>query len=390
MRRAPLALLLFFVAVSLTDSEPRAGAQPKDNVVDETFRTADGVELHGRFSASTKAGVTAGNAPVVVLLYPPGSGNDMTKGDWGTLTKKLNEEGFHVFQFDWRGHGKSTEIKDTERFWIKSPYLNGTAGVAPNTFIKDWMKKPLKDKLTVKDVTNTKMYYPAYAMDLAAVRYQLDTKNDNKELNTSSIYLIGTEEAAGLGLAWITMEWKRPSIKPGDNQLAIAGAAGAARYEFIAQLLRGDYDEAGQDFAGAVWLSAARPPAISEFALKKWASDTAFAPQLRNNTPMLFLHGDKDLTQGKKAADFFYNEVLVASPKKGSPLSPLKQTFVRELKGGGMDRGLKLLGNKEVNAEETILKFMKEVQKDRQRTASKQRGFANYYGVSLKYFGLVP
>lgn len=389
MRRFPLALLFFAAAVGLADPGPRAHAQPKDGVVDETFRTADGVELHGRFSASTKKEVAAGNAPVVVLLYPPGSGNDMTKGDWGTLTKKLNEEGFHVYQFDWRGHGKSTEIKDTERFWQKSPYLNGPAGVAPNTFIKGWQTKPLKDKISIKDVTNATKFFPAYAMDLAAVRYQLDTKNDNKELNTSSIYLIGTEEAAGLGLAWVTMEWKRPATKPGDNQLAIAGAAGAARYEFIGQQLRGDIDEAGQDFAGAVWLSASRPAAFSTTTMKAWASNVLFAPQLRNNTPMLYLTGDKD-AKGKTDAAFYFNEVLVAEPKKGSPLSPLKQTFVRELKGGGNDRGLKLLGNKEVSAEETILKFMKEVQKDRQRTAAKNRKYENSYGVNLKYFGLLP
>ncbi len=388
MRRVPLALLFFAAAAGLAD--PAARAQPKDNVVDETFRTADGVELHGRFSATTKAGVTAGNAPVVVFLYAPGSGNDMTKGDWGTLTKELNKEGFHVYQFDWRGHGKSTEIKDTERFWLKSPYLNGAAGSgAPNTFISGWQKKPLKDKISIKEVTNATRFYPSYAMDLAAVRYQLDTKNDNKELNTSSVYLVGTEDAAGLGLAWITMEWKRPATKPGDNQLAIAGAAGAARYDFIGQQLRGDFDEAGQDFAGAVWLSASRPAAFTTTTMKTWASNVAFAPQLRNNTPMLFLTGDRD-SRGKTDAKFYFDEVLVGEPKKGSPLAPLKQTFVRELKGGGADRGLKLLGNKEVNAEDTILKFMKEVQKDRQRTASKVRKYENSYGVNLKYFGLVP
>jgi hypothetical protein len=389
MRRTPLALLLFFVAVSLTDSEPRARAQPKDGVIEESFRTADGVELYGRFAPATKAGVAASTAPVVVLLYPPGVGNDMTKGDWGTLTKKLNDEGFHVYQFDWRGHGKSTEIKDTDRFWVKSPYLNGVAGSgAPNTYIKDWQKKPLKDKLTVKDVQNANKFYPAYAMDLAAVRYQLDTKNDNKELNTSSIYLIGTEDATTMGLAWVTMEWKRPSVTPGPNQLALAGA-GAARYDYIGQQLRGDFDEAGQDFAGAVWLSANKSAAVPPNTVKAWASNLLFAPQLRNNTPMLFLTGDKD-TKGKADAKFFFDEVLVGEPKKGSPLSPLKQTFVRELKGGGSDRGLKLLGNKEVNAEDTILKFLKEVQKDRQRTASKLRKYENSYGVNLKYFGLVP
>lgn len=393
MRRFPLALLFVAAAVGLAEPGPRAFAQPKE-AGDETFRTADGVELYGKFSPAAKTTdggkkeVNARTAPVVVLLYEPGAGNDLTKGDWGTLTKKLNEDGYHVFQFDWRGHGKSTDIKDPERFWgVKSPYLNGTqANGAPNAFIKGGPGKPLKDKLSIsKDVTNAQKFFPAYSMDLAAVRYHLDTKNDNGELNTSSIYLIGVGDTAGLGLAWLTMEWKRPAVKPGDNQLAIAGAAGAARYEYIGQELRGDFEEAGQDYAGAVWLSASRPAAISPTNMKLWTSK--FAPQLRNNTPMLYLHGDKDTT-GKTAADFFYSEVLVAKPKAGSTLAPLKQTFVRPLEGGGTDRGLKLLGNNAVKAEDTVLKFLKEVQKERQRTAVKQRKFDNNYGVNLYYFGL--
>lgn len=391
MRRVPLALLFFAAAVGLADPGPRAAAQPKDGVVEETFRTADGVELYGKFSASTNKAANARSSPVVVLLYEPGAGNDMTKGDWGTLTKKLNDEGYHVYQFDWRGHGKSTDIKDPDRFWLKSLYLNGTqANGAPNAYIKGGPGKPLKDKLSIaKDVTNATKFYPAYAMDLAAVRYHLDTKNDNGDLNTSSIYLIGAGDTAGLGLAWLTMEWKRPAVKPGDNQLAIAGAAGAARYDFIGQELRGDFDEAGQDYAGAVWLSASRPAAFPANTMKTWVSKTTFAPQLRNNTPMLYLHGDKD-AKGKTDAAFYFNEVLVADPKKGSTLAPLKQTFVKGLEGGGTDRGLKLLGNGAVKAEDTILKFLKEVQKERQRTASKQRKYENSYGVNLYYFGLRP
>jgi pimeloyl-ACP methyl ester carboxylesterase len=388
MRSSSLALLFAAAAIGLTDGAPRAAAQPKDGVVEETFRTADGVELYGKFSPSTNKTVAARSAPVVVLMYEPGLGNDLKKGDWGALTKKLNEEGYHVYQFDWRGHGKSTDIKDPDRFWLKSLYLNGTqANGAPNAYIKGGPGKPLKDKLSIKEVTNATKFFPAYAMDLAAVRYQLDTKNDNGDLNTSSIYLVGVGDTAGLGLAWLTMEWKRPAVKPGDNQLAIAGAAGAARYEFIGQELRGDFDEAGQDYAGAVWLSASRPASIPSTVMKTWVSKTTFAPQLRNNTPMLYLYGDKD-AKGKADAAFYFNEVLVADPKKGAMLAPLKQTFVRGLEGGGADRGLKLLGNNAVKAEDTILKFLKEVQKERQRTASKQRKYENSYGVNLYYFGL--
>jgi pimeloyl-ACP methyl ester carboxylesterase len=386
MRRLLPALLLFAAALGLTGTEPRALAQPKD-VVEESFRTADGVELAGRFTAATKKDVNARSAPVVVLMYEPGVGKDFGKADWSPLIKKLNDEGFHVYQFDWRGHGKSTDIKDAERFWMKSPYLNGKDANAPNSYIKGGPGKPLKEKLVVKEVTNANKFFPAYAMDLAALRYHLDTKNDNGDLNTSSLYLLGEGDTAALGLAWITMEWKRPRVKPGDNQLVgAAGIVGAARYDYIGQQLRGDFDEAGQDYAGAVWLSASRPTAITTKTLQTWVKEPTFAPQLRNNTPMLFLTGDKD-TKGKADAKFFFEEVLVAEPKPGSPLPKLKQTFRRELEGGGTDRGVKLVGGT-AKAEETVIKFLKDVQKERQRTAPAVRKYENSYGIDLKYFGL--
>ena len=50
-------------------------------------------------------------------MYAPGKGNDMDKGDWKGLAKALSNEGYNVFRFDWRGHGKSKDIKDTFRFW---------------------------------------------------------------------------------------------------------------------------------------------------------------------------------------------------------------------------------------------------------------------------------
>src|SRR5688572_14484837 len=114
MRRWMAAPIVFATAVGLTSlGTPSATAQPPAPV-QETFYTADGMELHGLCHATQK---DPAKAPVVVFLYPPGPDRDMTKGDWGTLAKALNAEGYHVFQFDWRGHGKSTAIKDTRTFW---------------------------------------------------------------------------------------------------------------------------------------------------------------------------------------------------------------------------------------------------------------------------------
>src|SRR5436309_1388762 len=105
---APL-LLAAAAAATLVAPAPEGLAQAA-GPVDETFETYDGVKLRGLFYASPKGS----GQPVVVML--PQYGKDMTKGAWDGLAKRLSDGGFHVLRFDWRGHGKSTDI-DASRFW---------------------------------------------------------------------------------------------------------------------------------------------------------------------------------------------------------------------------------------------------------------------------------
>ena len=156
----------------------------------ETFTTADGVQLRGLFHKSPKGGQ---GDPVVILLYPPGVCNSMANEDQEEFTLKLNENGYHVFRFDWRGHGKSTGIVDTEKFWDNT--FNPVTGPWNLKYIKNAKKKPLKNELSVKDFDPK--YFPVYITDLAAARFQIDKKNDRGDLNSSSIYVIG---AAGRGM----------------------------------------------------------------------------------------------------------------------------------------------------------------------------------------------
>jgi hypothetical protein len=381
------APLVFLTAIGLTSLEPRpAGAQPPGPIA-ETFRTPDGVELNGLFHPTTKNPATA---PVVVFLYPPGPDRDMTKGDWGGLAKRLNEEGYHAFQFDWRGHGKSTAIKDKNRFW-SNPYLNAPGPIF-NSYIKGGPPmQPIKNTIHFKDLTRPDRYLPAYLNDLAAVRMHLDQKNDNKELNTSSIYIIGAGDAAGLGLGWLTSEWKRPAVLPGVNQLGL----GATGYEFVPQPLRGEeFTTGGEDFGAAVWLTATRPSAMPTSTMQKWISNKDLGPRIRENTPMLFLFGEKDVNgaaSGKRQSEIFFKEVLVADPPKGSPLEPMKQTFIKEVKGGEQLQGVKLLGqNATLKTEDTIVLYLAAIQKVRQKIPSKARKFENPYFIDTRFFGLSP
>ena len=387
MRRLLAAPAVFFAAaIAFTSLHAPVAAQDKPAPpVEESFLTADGVQLKGLFHATPKSPNTA---PVVILLYPPGADRDMTKGDWAGLAKRLNDEGYHAFRFDWRGHGKSTEIKDTKKFWDNT-FLNGPTGqVNFNTYIKGAPpKKPIKNDLAFKDLTKADRYMPAYLNDLAAVRAHLDGKNDAKDLNMSSVYLIGASDAAALGMAWMAAEWQRPAVFPKEGQLGV----GVPGYDFVPQRIFGAFPpEGGADISGAVWLTANRPIAFTEPAVKKMVA--TIAPKLRENNPMLFLYADKD-AKGKSQSDFFFNEVLIGNPAKAKALNvaALDQTFIKEVKDAKELRGVQLLGkNAELGTEDTIVKFLEAIQKQRAKLPSKNRGWSTPYYINVREYGLNP
>src|SRR6266542_4491277 len=115
MLRRTAALGLFTAAVAALTGDP-APVRAQDKPLEEAFFTADGVKLRGLFHTSPKGSTQ--NDSAVVLLYPPGGNNTLDSNPgWDSLTKALIDNGFHVFRFDWRGHGKSTVIDDPELFW---------------------------------------------------------------------------------------------------------------------------------------------------------------------------------------------------------------------------------------------------------------------------------
>ncbi|MCE9566163.1 MAG: alpha/beta hydrolase [Planctomycetes bacterium] len=385
MRRWITASVLFCTvgAVLLCAETPMAkGADP----VAETFLTADGIQLHGLFTPSLK---NAGTDPVVILLYPPGKDNTMTKGDWKGLATLLSKEGYHVFQFDWRGHGKSTDIKDTARFWN----LQGPKDESPpNPFTGSWnssklisgapfpmTKGKIKNELHYKDLFNPEKYAPMYLLDLAAARHHLDTKNDGGDLNASSIYLVGADIAASIGIAWLAIEWNRPAYMWTPSAFPPTGRGTFPTYKYVPQPFPGGLPNelGGGDISGAVWLSPARTPPFTEALLKNLVKDT---PKLREN-PMLFLHAPKD-AKAKLQASFFVDEVLVANPPAKSPLPKLEHTLAEEVKNGENLHGVALL-SANVGTEEMILTYLAALQKNRAKLIRKNRGFTAPWSIQL-------
>ena len=369
MRR--LAASALFALLAFLSSQSDTPAQDENKPVEENFSTADGVRLKGLFHKAVKA--APGN-PVVILLYEPGVGNSMDKpGDWSGLTKTLNDKGFHVFRFDWRGHGKSKDITDPNEFWT-----NPITGPWNKKYVKGANKKPIKNDIDIKtDVASLKGYTPVLINDLTAARAHLDGKNDQNDLSTSSIYLIGAGDAAGLGLLWMTGEWVRPAIHP--------ILPGGLSYKFVpAPGIVAD-PEGGKDIAGAVWLSGHRPDAFQRLTVANWVKNQQ---KLRDNNPMLLLYGADDSTS-KAASEFFYNEVLVAKGNKTLGVKPLEQTFLTEVKGTKV-KGVALLGNNaQLGTEDTIMKYLEARQKDRAAIVRRERKYPGpyYFDLSNPGFG---
>jgi len=392
MRRWTAVPLLLAAAALATLQDvplPTAAAQKDDNPpTEETFLTADGLQLHGKFHKSLRG---EASSPVVVLLYPPATDRtvertmDSKSGDWKGLARRLTKEGFNVFQFDWRGHGKSTVIKEPAKFWDTTGTRNSITGPANNKHIKDSAKakKPNKRDLTLKDVTNLPAYMPVLVEDLAAVRCHLDTKNDNNELNSSSVYVIGAGDAAVLGMFWIRSEFARPAVYPSQNQLGM----GIPRYEYVPQPLLGNIGtRAGETIAGAVWLSPTQPRAISRAVVREWV---ASAPEMRD-TRTLFIWGERD-DAARAQADFLWKEALLGDPRAAKiagvePLDPKKTLFQidkTELKGGF------LLGdNAKLKTEDIIVKELNDIKEKRAKQPHKTRGYSDPYFINPTSFGV--
>jgi hypothetical protein len=109
---------------------------------------------------------------------------------------------------------------------------------------------------------------------------------------------------------------------------------------------------------------------------------------MREETPMLFIYGEKD-TKSKAAAKFFFTDVLVAQPKPPTKLTKLEQTFFKELTGTGASLvGADLIG-KGTGLEEEVTKFLNAVQKERKnKPAIPQRGYTKPLLIYPYMFGV--
>jgi pimeloyl-ACP methyl ester carboxylesterase len=334
---------IVFIALSASFSLILAGAaRSQDNKEDVSFKTIDGVLIKGVFYSGSKGA----NSPTVIMLHK--WGGNSTQSGWTELAKRLQDKGYSVLTFDFRGHGQSTTV-DPEKFWKYQPNINH-------------IKTYKKDQTTIKYSDFRPGYLPYLLNDIMAARLDLDNRNDSGGCNVSNILVIGAEDGANLGLAWMTSEFFRESINKKNDTMPW----------FWNPKVTLDRP-ASEDLAGAIFLSAPRAPQKLGFPYSRFMSLTK---EKMRTIPMWFTYGADDKV-GKDDANYF-TEIFKLNKgdlKIKNLTLPIPQTKLR---------GAQLLNQATLPTptEDLIEKFLENMVKLRPNEAKKIRNaneFKPYY-----------
>lgn len=359
----PLAFAAAAATVFLAPAPP-AHSQAKSGGDDRTIDTADGVKLSCRLY---KAQADKRNSCVILMhRYQV----DPNKGGWDDLAKTLAKNGYNVLRFDFRGHGGSKEVQD--KFWT-DPFNV--------THVTGGTKRKKDDRLEFSKFKAG--YFPQLVNDLAAARTLLDMENDNGTVNVSTTYLIGEQEMATLGMLFLASEWHRAAKEPPPafNGIKVAQVFAGRRPN--------QSEPAGRDYGGCVWLSPARSTTIPDYALKGFISRFGLdgTGTMRDETPMLFVYGDKD-TKGTTDAKFYFNDVMAARPRQGSSVKEAKDTHLRAIKNTSA-RGVDLLGkDDQLGTETMIVQFLDDMGKIRGNKNSFKRDYTRPLQIVWASFGI--
>jgi hypothetical protein len=339
--RVRLALALaagLALALPLALSLARAGADDpaKKDKDKEPFkrvpiRTVDGVELQGFFYPSN------GKKDACVLLlhnFDQKKGGDCHKDGWDDFAQKLQDEGYAVLAFDFRGMGESKAVG--KEFWdlSRNPHNKVFKGAGTP-------KQP--ENIDVKDFPPN--YFPHLVNDVAAAKAYLERQGG---VNSSNTIVIGAGEGATLGAIWAEAEWRCQRLK---------GLLPGGRF---------DLDEPeGKDLACAVWLTISPSLAGRKMPLRDLLIDVG----AEHKMPMAFLYG-KDDTEGREVAQAELKSVR-AAVKGGGKLDFTGEKAIADTKLSGSQ-----LLQKGLDTDKWILKdYLEPVLEKRGSREAKKRMF---------------
>jgi hypothetical protein len=325
MQHCPRGLWFFGLVSAVTlvistgGSVPQVDAQDKgktpkaDDAKSVDILTIDQVELKAKFYPAKGKDATC-----VILLHALGESSD--NKEWNNFAKKLQEKGFAVMTFDFRGHGESTTVRPgmpnpknpqlaVKGFWDQQLNQQGIKGYAAN--------KPRPTEIKYENFSAN--YYPVVCNDLAAVRAWLDERDD---INPNSLVLIGAKDGGTIGALWLNSEFHRFRFfkgEPGqppklDRQNPEGGA-----------------------FAGCVWLSMSNTPGTTKSAIN--IAGMLEQPGKINKLPMLFLYGQGD-DKGKTLA-VACDKYITGTDKDSKKQYP--NTASLPIEKSGKDAGRELL-----------------------------------------------
>jgi pimeloyl-ACP methyl ester carboxylesterase len=278
----------------------KAAAKPQFKTVQ--IKTVDSVELQGTFFPAV-----GGNKQdyCVLLLHTvhPRNGGSSHDEPWDEFAGSLQQAGFDVLSFDFRGFGSSTGVG--EEFWDghKFPY---------NQLIRNARNKP--SSINFKDFPP--QYYANLVNDIAAARAYLDRRNDQRETNSSNIVLIGAGEGATLGLLWMASECRLQRDSASDQ---------------LVQVTRMLDEPEGRDLACGIWLNISPTVGSRGMPVRDMVKDVAAKGKVRS----VFMYSKTD-TQSAMMAKGFVDSANQAAGRK--------VTLSKDVAGAGKLWGNKLLG----------------------------------------------
>lgn len=292
--------------------------------------TADGVRLVGDFyPPEGKNAKTPKDTKCVILLH------DLQgkRQDWGRLPEKLQEAGYAVLAFDFRGHGESTTVEPQE-YWRLNPPRRALA------------KPPTK--ISIKDPEfQTALDYAKLGNDLMEAKRFLNLGSDNNEYNSNSMCLIGADEGAVLAVLWtkhgLTAQEQR--VIDGTPQGKRAGPR-----------QRQDGKPEGEDVSCIVCLS-----------MRAFLGRDNLEPLLKNGMETLSSRGICTLVlygeQDKNAAGFGRRAFAWVKSNEYSAEKRIEKTNLT---------GTKLLGQDALKTDTYILDYLKKAEVWRNPTAMKK------------------
>ncbi len=249
----------FGLAILLCTQSSSARAEDKE-AGKVTFKTVDGVELHGHFYKPEKAG----DKPCVLLLhdFSRQKGGDSHQDDMDELANKLQQKGYPVLSFDFRGHGDSKTVSP-DQFWT---VLNNVRALPRSGF--DAKSPPA----SIDQKNFQASYYLHLIDDINAAKAFLDRRSLAKEVNSSNVVVIGAGQGATLGMMWVYQEYRLVRQK---------GSVG----------VRPDFDEPeGRDINACIWLSASPEIEGVRIPIQTYLNDL----ERKHRVPMVFVYGNED------------------------------------------------------------------------------------------------